>query len=217
MRIPARAAHRPRQAWAADDLEPSVNCGRQTLMQRILIGMLLAGVVTTGCTADSPAGQATRTSERRTVASPTSRPPVQARSRRRTQVACSQADLGNPGTARMPRPSRVSTTRVVNQVTLGPPLATDRPTISPAQAWDNPQIGKPVAGTYELLLTRLSAPLPATPGADGHLVPQVSEHLCVGRDRSPCARRADRSRTARPGSDDRPEATLLLRGCDDLG
>ncbi len=141
-------------------------------MQRILIGMLLAGVVTTGCTADRPAGQATRTSERRTVASPTSRPPVQARNRRRTQVACSQADLGNPGTARMPRPSRVSTTRVVNQVTLGPPLATDRPTISPAQAWDNPQIGKPVAGTYELLLTRLSAPLPATPGADGHLVPK---------------------------------------------
>lgn len=115
--------------------------------------------------------------ERTTAAPPTSRPPVRSHDRTGAQTACSQADLGNSGTAPMPTPSRVSARRVINQVTLDPPAATDHPTISAAQAWANPLIAKPVVGTYELVLTRLSAPLPARPGADGRLVPEYQNVL----------------------------------------
>ena len=78
----------------------------------------------------------------------------------------------------MPRPERLTVRLVLNQgdITLDPPLPSDQPSVSAAFIWKRASNGNPLYRN-QLLLTRLSARLPAQEQPNGTLVPQYQNVL----------------------------------------
>ena len=78
----------------------------------------------------------------------------------------------------MPTPERLANPLVLNQggVTLDPPLPSDQPTMSAAQAWSESG-PKQSFERYRLILARYSAKLPAKQNPDGSLTPLNQNEL----------------------------------------
>ena len=69
----------------------------------------------------------------------------------------------------MPRPTRLTVVETfpTATATLSPPASDDAALVPAEQAWDNALVEKRSDASYELVLARMSARLPATMGADG--------------------------------------------------
>jgi hypothetical protein len=78
----------------------------------------------------------------------------------------------------MPIPERLAEPLLLEhgQMTLDPPLPSDRSSVSPAQVWRASDPKQPYE-RYRLLLTRYSAPLPARRTANGSLTPLNNNEL----------------------------------------
>ena len=78
------------------------------------------------------------------------------------------------GPLRMPTPTRLSSTMVLNQgnITLNPPEPADQAATSATAAWSHFEPGIQFLERYQLLLARYSAGLPAKLEPNGSLVPE---------------------------------------------